>query len=120
MNRYFRWAIVFVFAILIFAGPFAWAVSFSRGLADRVEKQMRDQLIAEGKIEEAAQLSFGGKLQNIGLELSSEDLNRFYAADMLWKFWWLWGLLVIGCSYGLFVVLGYISPTSRSQTVVRN
>ena len=112
MNQAFRWMIVVVFALLAFSGPFAWARNFVRQLANRVEREMRDALIAEGKTDEAAQLSLNGQLQDIGLELSPADANRILAADVLFKFWWMWALIVLGCSYALFVGLGYLLPAT--------
>ena len=112
MNQAFRWMIVVVFALLAFSGPFAWARNFVRQLANRVEREMRDALIAEGKTDEAAQLSLNRQLQDIGLELSPADANRILAADVLFKFWWMWALIVLGCSYALFVGLGYLLPAT--------
>lgn len=112
MNLSFRWMIVCVFAILAFAGPLAWARNFERQLANQIERQLRVELIAAGKADEAAKLSLGGQLQDLGMELSAAEANRLVAADLLCKFWWLWALIVIACSYGLFALLGHVTQAA--------
>lgn len=110
MNLSSRWMIVGVFAVLAFAGPVAWGRIFEYQLKDRLERQMRDGWVAAGQPGEASQLSRGSRLEGLGLELSRTDANRLFAADLLYNFWWLWALIVIGCSYGLFVIMGNLLP----------
>lgn len=108
MSNTFRYAVAVIFAILVFLGPLIWAKTFSRRLVDSLVQQARNQLIAEGKVEEASQLSSDGRLHDMGVMLSPADMNRVLASELLLKFWWLWGILIVGCSYGIFVGLGYV------------
>ena len=114
MNRSFRWIVVLTFALLAFAGPLAWAKSFGQQLINRLAREARQQLIAEGKWDAATQTPIDGQ-RAIGTQLSPEDLNSIFLADLLVKFWWIWGLLVIGCSYGLFVLLGNLGRVARTD-----
>ncbi|MES2789265.1 MAG: hypothetical protein V4719_06560 [Planctomycetota bacterium] len=119
-NNNFRYGVVVIFAILAFLGPLIWAKTFSLRLADRLAQQLRSQLIAEGKVEEASQLSSEDRLDDFGVELSPEDLNQVLASELLLKFWWLWGLLIVGCSYGIFVGLGYFLSNDALTKATEN
>ncbi|MDB5334838.1 MAG: hypothetical protein JWN70_457 [Planctomycetaceae bacterium] len=107
MNFYFRWAIVIGFAVLAFAGPLAWARSVSLQFAAMLEPDARAEMSAANTFGEGVDPFHRGSLSDFGMEVTSADMNRLAAAGLLWKYWWLLGLLVLGCSYGLFVVLGF-------------
>ena len=113
MSFIFRLVIAIGFAILAFAGPLAWARAFRLELISYIEFQELDDAIAAGRTEEAAQLE-REILQGFGAELSPIGAYKLFAAEMLTQYWGAWGLLVVGVSYGVFLILGRRQPSNQA------
>ena len=113
MNSTIRCLIASAVVILMFAVPFAWAFVLRRQVTATIQHLVRNELIAQGKVDEAAAFTFQPGVTDFGLELPPAVIDRIVLCDLLFAYWWLWLLLAIATGYGVFRFLGYWHGTAR-------
>lgn len=105
MSNLVRSSIVIATGLLLIVGPYAWAQRFQQAFRAQCARQIRDAEVARGN-GAAAQLSDDEILANgFGLEVSSADSTRLMIADLFIRLWWVYGLIVLGLCYGMYLFL---------------
>ena len=116
MSLTFRYLITAIFAFLMFGYPLAIVAINARKIS-AIEQRARDQLIAAGRAEEAAALSFQSGQVDFGMELTPWEMNGVLLYDLVLKFWWACILAAVAVSYGVFLITGYFPAASaRSRS----
>lgn len=106
----FRCVLTGLCTLLMFGFPLAILAIGSRQVS-LLEQRARDQLIAAGRLDEAAQLASQDGKVNFGREVTSSEATWIFLADLVLKFWWGWMLAAIVVSYGVFHITGYLFAT---------
>jgi len=96
--------------LLMFGFPLA-ILTIGWRQVSTLEQRARDQLIAAGRPDAAAQLAFRDGRVNFGMEVTSSEATWIFLADLVTKFWWCWLLTAIFVSYGVFCFTGYLFAT---------
>lgn len=120
MSTSIRYSIATMTTLLLLLGPFGWAIQFRQSFRAKYARLLRDAEVARGNAA-AASLSDDEILADgFGVELPADEVFRIWISDMLFKFWWFWGLFVLALSYGLFVFLGWLLPGGSPVPQVTN
>ena len=115
MTYFVRCFLTTAFAVLVFVFPLALLAIGARQ-QHQFEQQIREKLIAAGRADEAASLTLRGDLADFGTEVSPYEASLIFVVDLLTKFWWVGVLLDIVTTYGVYVLLGYISHPNATAT----